>query len=101
MGLTRQAALDLGPLGITANAVAPGPIDTPATRAIHNTSSRESYERLIPLGRYGTVEEVADAALFLAGEQAGFVNGHTLFVDGGYMASGIANDFQGETWKGK
>ena len=100
MGVTRQAALELGPLGITANAIAPGPIDTPATRAIHNDTTRESYERLIPVGRYGTVDEIADAALFLAGERAGYVNGQILFVDGGYVSTGISNDFAGETWKG-
>lgn len=95
MGMTRQAALELGPLGITVNAVAPGPVDTPMTRTTHNELTRESYKKLIPVGRYGTVEEMADAAVFLAGEPAAYVNGHILYVDGGYIAAGISNDFAG------
>jgi NAD(P)-dependent dehydrogenase (short-subunit alcohol dehydrogenase family) len=95
IGLTRQAALELAPLGITVNAVAPGPVDTAMTRVTHNQLTRETYAKLIPAGRYGTPEEMADAAVFLAGEKAGYVNGHILFVDGGYTAAGIANDFAG------
>jgi NAD(P)-dependent dehydrogenase (short-subunit alcohol dehydrogenase family) len=95
MGMTRQAALELGPLGITVNAVAPGPVDTPMTRVTHNDETREGYQRLIPVGRYGKVEEMADAAVFLAGEKAGYVNGHILYVDGGYIAAGISGDFAG------
>lgn len=95
MGMTRQAALELGPLGITVNAVAPGPVDTPMTRTTHNDQTRETYKKLIPAGRYGTVDEMADAAVFLAGEPAAYVNGHILYVDGGYIAAGISNDFAG------
>ena len=95
MGMTRQAALELGPLGITVNAVAPGPVDTPMTRTTHNEQTRETYKKLIPVGRYGKVEEMADAAVFLAGEPASYVNGHILYVDGGYIAAGISTDFAG------
>jgi len=95
MGLTRQAALELGPLGITVNAVAPGPVDTAMTRVTHNEETRQGYARLIPAGRYGTVDEMADAAVFLAGEAAAYVNGLILFVDGGYTAAGISSDFAG------
>ena len=95
MGMTRQGALELGPLGVTVNAVAPGPVDTPMTRTTHNEQTRETYKKLIPVGRYGKVEEMADAAVFLAGEQAAYVNGHILYVDGGYIAAGISNDFAG------
>ena len=95
MGMTRQGALELGPQGITVNAVAPGPVDTPMTRVTHNDVTREGYQRLIPAGRYGTVDEMADAAVFLAGEKAGYVNGHILYVDGGYIAAGISGDFAG------
>ncbi len=95
IGLTRQAALELGPKGITVNAVGPGPIDTPLTRITHNNETREAYKMYIPVGRYGAVEEVADAALFLAGENASYMNGHILFCDGGYVSAGIASDYGG------
>jgi NAD(P)-dependent dehydrogenase (short-subunit alcohol dehydrogenase family) len=72
------------------NAIAPGPVDTPLTRVVHTENTRKNYLKVIPAGRYGSVEEMADAALFLAGEAAGYVNGHILFVDGGYVSAGVA-----------
>jgi NAD(P)-dependent dehydrogenase (short-subunit alcohol dehydrogenase family) len=92
IGLTRQMALELGPLGVTANAIGPGPVDTPLTKVAHSEATREAYLDLIPVGRYGEVEEMADAAAYLAGEQAGYVNGQILYVDGGYTAIGIAKE---------
>ena len=90
IGLTKQGARDLGGQGVTVNAIAPGPVDTPLTRQVHTDATRSNYLKVIPAGRYGTVDEMADAALFLAGEAAGYVNGHILFVDGGYVAAGVA-----------
>lgn len=87
--LTRQMALELGPLGITANAIAPGPVETALAAANHTAETRAAYAAAIPLGRYGEVSEMADAALFLASEAAAYVNGHVLNVDGGYAAAGI------------
>ncbi|XWN30918.1 MAG: SDR family NAD(P)-dependent oxidoreductase [Devosia sp.] len=87
--LTRQMALELGPYQITANAIAPGPVDTPLARGAHTAETRADYIRSIPVGRYGEEGEVADAAAFLTGDGAGYISGQTLCVDGGYMASGM------------
>lgn len=89
IGLTRQMALELAPLGITANAIGPGPVKTPLSMAALSDEGREAYLDLIPAGRLGAIEDIADAACFLAGEQAEYVNGQTLFVDGGYTAIGV------------
>lgn len=87
--LVGQMALELGPYGITANSVAPGPVDTPFSRNAHTAEARADYHRTIPMGRYGTEADVASATAYLASDEAGYVNGQTLFVDGGYMASGM------------
>lgn len=89
IGLTAQMALELGPHRITANAVAPGPVDTDMTRAIHTPETRQAYIDRIPAGRYGTPEEIAAAVAFLAGDGAAYINGQVLCVDGGYVSAGI------------
>lgn len=92
IGLTKQMALELGPCGVTVNAVGPGPVDTPLTAVAHSDATRKAYLDLIPLNRYGKIEEMADAAAYLAGEQAAYVNGHVLFVDGGFVSVGIQKE---------
>ena len=92
IALTRHAAHELATHGITVNALAPGPVETDLTREHHTDATRRNYCRMIPAGRYGLPEEMADAAVFLAGEQASYVNGHILFVDGGYIAAGVRED---------
>ncbi|EJC75049.1 dehydrogenase of unknown specificity [Rhizobium leguminosarum bv. trifolii WSM2012] len=86
LGLTRMAACDLGPLGITVNAIAPGPIETPMlTQAIGHSSADRAYATLgaVPLGRIGRPEEVAAAASYLASVDAAYVTGATIDVNGG------------------
>lgn len=88
IALTRQMAVELAEHGVTANAVAPGPVDTPMTRVLHTEQFRREYEKAIPMNRYATVGEIAAAVMYLVSEDAGFVTGVTLPVDGGFLASG-------------
>jgi len=89
IAMTRVMAVELAPHGITVNAVAPGPIDVPRSRAQHNAERRDAWHRAVPLGRYGEPEEVAAAAVFLASDDASYINGQTISVDGGFTAAGL------------
>lgn len=84
MCLAKQLARELGPYGITANAVAPGRIDTPM---IHTVSDEENdaFCQRTPLGRLGTAEDVANAVLFLASDEASFITGEVMDVNGGLL----------------
>jgi NAD(P)-dependent dehydrogenase (short-subunit alcohol dehydrogenase family) len=88
--LTKNVASDYGLLGIRANAICPGFIDTPMFQAVMGseaaTDVREATRRQHKLGRFGRAEEIAGAALFLASDDASFVTGVALPVDGGYTA---------------
>jgi len=88
IGLTRQMAVELAEHHITANAVAPGPVDTPMTKVLHSPEFREAYTSAIPMRRYGTPEEIAAAVAYFASEDAGYVTGTVLPLDGGFYASG-------------
>jgi peroxisomal 2,4-dienoyl-CoA reductase len=82
--LTRTLAVEWGPHRIRVNGIAPGPIEgTEGVRRLTNEKSRESALKNNPLGRMGTVADIANAALFLASDGASYVNGVTLVVDGG------------------
>jgi 2-deoxy-D-gluconate 3-dehydrogenase len=86
IGLTKALSNEWAGKGVTVNAVAPGYIVTNNTEALRNDSDRErSIRERIPAGRWGEPEDIAGAVAFLAGPEAGYVNGHTLVVDGGWM----------------
>ena len=81
-GFTRALALEVGSRGVTANTVAPGFIESDMTAALNEQQTTRMLER-IPLGRVGNGREVADAVAFLASDQAGYITGETLHVNGG------------------
>jgi NAD(P)-dependent dehydrogenase (short-subunit alcohol dehydrogenase family) len=86
-GLTKAMALELATAGIRVCAVAPTYVVTPLTQPfLANEAFRQDVERRIPLGRVGTVEEVAAAVVFLASPAASLITGTSLLVDGGYTA---------------
>jgi NAD(P)-dependent dehydrogenase (short-subunit alcohol dehydrogenase family) len=87
--LTKQQAAELGTVGIRANAIAPGPVETEMARLVHTPAIRADYHDAIPLGRYGTLDEIAAAIGFLCSPAASYVNGQVLAVDGGFDATGV------------
>ena len=88
IGLTRHGALKWAKSGIRVNAVCPGVIETPMTDAVaRNPDLRKTMEALTPMGRMGRPEEVANAVLWLCSDQASFVTGHPLVIDGGATVS--------------
>ena len=88
IGLTRQIASELAEAGITANAVAPGPVDTPMTEALHSAEFRGTYTGAVPMKRYGKPSEIADIVSFLASDRAAYITGVAIPVDGGFMGAG-------------
>lgn len=87
VGMTRQLALDLGPLGIRINAVAPGVVQTPMTQTyFDDPATEERIRNVYPLGRVAQAEDVAEVILFLASDRARHVTGTVIPVDGGYTA---------------
>ena len=87
VGMTETLAIEWAPFRITLNVIAPGAIDTPMV-AVAEMSPEEAQAMLsvIPMRRFGKPEEVAAAVVFLASEEAGYVTGATLYVDGGWLA---------------
>lgn len=85
VGFTKTVAREYANRGITVNAVAPGFIQTAMTDVLHD-KVKEEMKRLIPLGRFGTVEDVANAVIFLASPDSGYITGQVIHVNGGmYM----------------
>jgi 3-oxoacyl-[acyl-carrier protein] reductase len=88
IGLTRAASLDLADYGITVNAIAPGPIETELMLGAWTAEALRERPQHGAIARFGTVEEIAHVALFLASPESGFITGVTVSVDGGASAAG-------------
>lgn len=91
--MTQSMANDLARYGIRVNAIAPGPIETPMVKAVHDAATRALWLRHVPMRRYGRPEEVATAIHFLLDDDwSSYVTGEVLAVDGGFRGSGIIED---------
>jgi len=94
VGLAQVAALEMAPMKVRTNVIAPAPIDNAMMRSIEKQAAPDApeaaadgFRALIPMGRYGTNDEVANMALFLASDEASFCNGNVYAVDGGFLAA--------------
>ncbi len=85
--LTRTLAAELGPRGVRVNAIAPGSVPTPGAAALTTAEGYEKRKEGIPLRRLGTDDDVSAAALYLLSDEASFISGDILYVDGGSAAS--------------
>lgn len=89
IALTQQQAVELGEFGIRANAICPGPVRTKLAMAVHTPDIIAAYHDAIPLNRYGTEAEIAQAIVFLCSDEASYITGQVLAADGGFEATGI------------
>ena len=87
--MTKQHAVELGNVGVRVNVIAPGPVETEMAKLVHSVAIRSDYYDAIPQGRYGTTEEMANAVGFLCSEDASFINGQVVAVDGGFESTGV------------
>src|SRR5574343_157753 len=87
--MTKQHAAEFGNYGVRVNAICPGPVETEMAKLVHSVAIRSDYYDTIPLGRYGSTEEMANTVGFLCSSQASFINGQYIAVDGGFDASGV------------
>lgn len=90
ISMTQVMAVELAPVGIRVNAIAPGPIETPLVRDMHTDEVRAEWIKAVPQHRYGTPGEIAGTAIFLLDDsQSSFVTGQTICIDGGFTAAGF------------
>ncbi|SDI36081.1 SDR family NAD(P)-dependent oxidoreductase [Lutimaribacter saemankumensis] len=89
IALTEQQAAELGEYGIRANCICPGPVRTKLAMAVHTKEIIDAYHDAIPLNRYGTEREIAEAIVFLCSDKASYITGQTLAVDGGFESTGV------------
>lgn len=87
--LSKQYAAELGEDGIRVNCVAPGPVRTKLAMAVHSQDIIDAYHDALPLNRYGSEREIAEAICFLASDKASFITGQVLAADGGFEATGV------------
>ena len=90
--MSQVLANEWGSHGVRVNVIAPGPIDSPMVKALHTAEDRKVWTSRTPMRRYGNAGEVANAILFLLSEEASYINGHVLAVDGGFLAAGITSE---------
>ena len=88
-GLTRALAVEWAPHGVTVNAIAPGVFETDMNRELLKSGRGQEFLGRTPMKRFGRVEELAGAAVFLASDAGSFVTGQVIAVDGGFLASGV------------
>jgi NAD(P)-dependent dehydrogenase (short-subunit alcohol dehydrogenase family) len=92
LGLTHQMAVEWGPRGIRANSVSPGMIRTPLSeRFYQNEKLHKGRIKVVPTGRIGVPQDIADAIAFLVSDAASYMNGQDILVDGGFMRTALMN----------
>ena len=89
MHLTQQQAAEWGEHGVRVNCVCPGPVRTKLAMAVHTQDIIDAYHDAIPLGRYGSEEEIGNVITFLCSDKASYVTGQAIAVDGGFESTGI------------
>lgn len=89
LSFTRAIAVDLAPYGIRANSICPGPVATELVEKAHSQQMRSAFEATVAMHRYAKPAEIAGAAVFLASDEASYITGADLAVDGGFVNSGV------------